>query len=132
MTTVLETILCIFLAIIIAIVILGLFGIRYGTLEKEKQIEDQERLIDNLSQQVRNLNRKLREEKEKNKRKTEKNTIESIENDEFPKYRKTRKKSNSVLPNCVRLTELEEEQMINNAVKEVKKREKSKNKKNIK
>ena len=65
--SVVETLLSVLLIVAIIVLVLGLLGIKYGTLEKKMRLEQQDKLITNYQQQIKDLHKKLREEKEKNK-----------------------------------------------------------------
>lgn len=79
--SVVENLLSVLLIVAIIILVLGFLGIKYGTLEKKMRLEQQDKLITNYQQQIKDLHKKLREEKEKNKSKEEV-TEESIEKEE--------------------------------------------------
>lgn len=79
--SVVETLLSVLLIVAIIVLVLGFLGIKYGTLEKEMRLEQQDKLITNYQQQIKDLHKKLREEKEKNKPKEE-DIPETIEKEE--------------------------------------------------
>ncbi len=68
---VVEGLLSVLLIVAIIVLVLGFLGIKYGTLEKQMRIEEQDKLLTNYQQQIKDLHKKLREEKEKNKPKEE-------------------------------------------------------------
>lgn len=76
-----EGLLSVLLVVAIIVLVLGFLGIKYGTLEKEMKLEEQDKLLTNYQQQIKDLHKKLREEKEKNKP-VEEAIPESVENEE--------------------------------------------------
>ena len=61
---VVEGLLSVLLIVAIIVLVLGFLGIKYGTLEKQMRIEEQDKLLTNYQQQIKDLHKKLREEKE--------------------------------------------------------------------